>query len=203
MSHAELDPYTAKAQNDDVTPQKKITDLHAILKAAPTGMLTSRAADGSLHSRAMAPAGPFEPTQVSLIFIANKASWKMDEVANDGHVNAAFYNPSSTDWASYSGQAKVITDKEVIKKHWNPMVSAWFGDLKDGVHKGDVEDPRVIAIELVPDEIRYWVSTSGKVARTVDVAVGAVTGKTSAPGELRTITKQEIQLTQGLHTKTS
>ena len=74
MSHADLDPYTAKAQNDDVTPQQKITgalraplfeapwltrctDLHAILKSAPTGMLTSRAADGSLHSRAMAPAG--------------------------------------------------------------------------------------------------------------------------------------------------
>jgi general stress protein 26 len=59
------------------------------------------------------------PTQVNLIFIANKASWKFDELANDSHVNVSFYEPSSTDWASFSGQAKIITDKAVIKKHWS------------------------------------------------------------------------------------
>ena len=48
------------------------------------------------------------------------------------------------------------------------------------MHKGDAEDPRVIDLEIVPDEIRYWVSTSGKIARTVDVALGAVNGRTSA-----------------------
>ncbi|KAI0036931.1 hypothetical protein K488DRAFT_75701 [Vararia minispora EC-137] len=201
MSHAEFDPYTAKAQNDDVTPQQKITDLHTIVKSTSVGMMTSRAADGSLHSRAMAPAGLTEPTEVNLIFIANKASWKFDEITNDPHVNVSFYEHSSTNWASYSGQVKVITDKSVIKKHWNPLVSAWFGDLGDGLHKGDESDPRVVVIELVPDEVRYWISKSSKIGRAIDVAVGAMTGKTAVPGELRTITKAEIQLTQGLHSK--
>ncbi|KAI9070047.1 hypothetical protein FKP32DRAFT_1670794, partial [Trametes sanguinea] len=49
--------------------------------------------------------------------------------------------------------------------------------------------------------IRYWYATRGKAGQAVDVAVGAVTGKTAAPGELRTITKEEIQLVQGLNSK--
>lgn len=53
----ELDPYTAKAQNDNLTPQEKIQGLHNILKTVQTGMLTTRDEKGSMHSRAMAPAG--------------------------------------------------------------------------------------------------------------------------------------------------
>lgn len=72
---AKLDPYTTKAENNDLTPQEKIdgeqycekyiwnevfTDpncagLQPIIKASRTGMLTSRSRDGFLHSRAMTP----------------------------------------------------------------------------------------------------------------------------------------------------
>ena len=70
--------------------------------------------------------------------------------------------------------------------------SAWFGDLKDGVHKGDANDPRVSIIHVIPDEIRYWYSTKGKVARAVEIGIDAMIGKTATPGELRTITKDEV-----------
>ena len=53
----ELDPYTAKAQNDNLTPQEKVEGLHSIIKKVKTGMLTTRSGDGLMHSRAMAPAG--------------------------------------------------------------------------------------------------------------------------------------------------
>lgn len=70
--------------------------------------------------------------------------------------------------------------------------AAWFSDLKDGLHTGDENDPRVSLIEVIPEEIRYWYVTKGKVGRAVEIGVGAVTGKTASPGELRTITKQEV-----------
>ena len=70
--------------------------------------------------------------------------------------------------------------------------AAWFGDLGDGVHKGDHNDPRVAIIEVIPDEIRYWYATRSKVGQAVDIAVSAVSGRTAAPGELRTITKDEV-----------
>lgn len=72
--------------------------------------------------------------------------------------------------------------------------SAYFGDLHDGVHKGDENDPRVSVIEVVPEEIRYWVSHSGAAMRTAQVVASAAMGKATAPGELRSITKEEVGL---------
>ena len=61
------------------------------------------------------------PEQVNLVFIANRASAKFDEIENDSHVNVSFYDPSSTNWASYSGRANISQDKEQISKHWSSM----------------------------------------------------------------------------------
>lgn len=61
-----------------------------------------------------------------------------------------------------------------------------------GVHKGDYNDPRVSLIEVVPHEIRYWVNTKTSIGKTVQMAISTVTGKGSAPGELRIITPEEV-----------
>ncbi|KAH9942486.1 uncharacterized protein BXZ73DRAFT_97896 [Epithele typhae] len=203
MSSHKLDPYTSKAENDNLTPQEKIDGLHHIVKGVKTGMLTTRSESGQLHSRAMAPVSFSSPHQVALVFLANRVSHKFDEIQHDAHVNVSFCDPSTTNWASFAGTAKISQDREKIKQHWNPMTAAWFGDLGDGTHKGDHTDPRVAVIEVIPDEIRYWTATRGAVGRAVDVAVSAATGKTATPGELRMITKDEIELVQGLTTKTS
>ncbi|THH15637.1 hypothetical protein EW146_g4867 [Bondarzewia mesenterica] len=198
-TNPELDPYTAAAQSTHVSPQEKIADLHKIVEAAKTGMLTTRASNGHLHARAMNPAGPVSPTQLNLVFIVNNTSPKCHEVQNDSHVNVSFYDASTTDWASFSGRARIVEDRAFIKTHWSPKLSAYFNDLGDGVHKGDENDPRVCAIEVAPDEIRYWIATSGAIGRTVQAAVASVTGKVTVPsGELREMTEAEIKLTQEL-----
>lgn len=71
-------------------------------------------------------------------------------------------------------------------------MAGYFGDLGDGVHKGDENDPRVTAIEVIPDEIHYWLAKSGTFTRTIETAVSAISGSTNVPGELRTITKSEV-----------
>lgn len=50
-----MDPYTEKAQNNNLNPQEKIDGLKKILSAVHTGMLTSRDVNGVMHSRAMKP----------------------------------------------------------------------------------------------------------------------------------------------------
>ncbi|PAV19033.1 protein related to blue-light-inducible Bli-3 [Pyrrhoderma noxium] len=201
MTNPELDTFTTLAQNKDLTPQKKIEDLKAIMKVVQTGMLTTRDKNGNMHSRAMTPASPHSETQLTLYFVANNCSKKFDELGCDKNVNVSFYDEKTTNWASFSGVAKVTQDREEINKHWSTLISSYFGDLKDGIHKGDEHDPRVSIIEVVPNEICYWVATQGTVARAVGGLIDTVTGKTNVPGELRTITKSEIQLTQGLHSK--
>jgi len=218
MSSPILDNYTAAAQNDNVTPNDKIAGLHSILSSAKIGMLTTRSADGDFHSRAMTPTSSItfllclhdmcslshsvhSETQLTLTFLANNASHKFDEIEHDSNVNVSFLDQASTAWASYCGKAKIDNSRDSIKKHWSPYVSAYFGDLKDGVHKGDENDPRISIIQVVPEEIRYWLPTKGTIGRAIETGVSKMTGKVAAPGELRTITKAEIQLTQGLHTK--
>lgn len=58
MSSNPMDPYVAKAtDHGNISPQEKIKAVHGIIKAVKTAMLTTRASDGHMHSRAMAPAG--------------------------------------------------------------------------------------------------------------------------------------------------
>ncbi|KAN0091150.1 hypothetical protein V8E55_004716 [Tylopilus felleus] len=193
---ARLDPYSRIAERKDVTLLQKLTDLQQVVKAAKTGMLVTRDSNGNLHSRAMAPANVSGDPQLNLIFIANTVSCKFEEIENDSHVNVSFFDPSSTDWASYSGRARVTQDKELIHKHWSYFVTGYIGNLGDGVHKGDEGDPRVAVIEIIPDEIKYWISEQSRISRVIQVATSAAMGKATAPGELHTIHKQEIQLAQ-------
>lgn len=90
-----------------------------IMKTVKTGMLTSRDTSGNLHSRAMTPAGPASDTQLTLVFIANNASQKFAELEKDSHVNVSFYDEKTTNWASFSGLAKLSRDKALIHKHWS------------------------------------------------------------------------------------
>ncbi|KAG8213943.1 hypothetical protein J3R82DRAFT_10689 [Butyriboletus roseoflavus] len=199
---ARLDPYSriAGKQRCPAPPEDRRFQVHhlqAVVKAAKIGMLVTRDPNGNLHSRAMTPAHVSSDFQLNLVFLANNVSSKFEEIENDSHVNVSFLDPSSTDWASYSGRARVTQDKELIHKHWSSFVSGYIGNLGDGVHKGDEGDPRVAVIEIIPDEVKYWVSEQSAISRAVQVAVSAAMGKATAPGELRTIRKEEIQLAQG------
>jgi len=191
-----LDPYTAKAESVSVTPQEKIDGLKKIVKAARCGMLTTRSKEGAMHSRAMAPA---DYETLHFLFLGNNASSKFEEIENDSSVNLSFYDPSTTDWASIAGTAKIINDKALIKKHWSSFMKGYFENLGDGVHKGGENDPRVSIIEVIPHEIRTWTATSGKIGQTIKAATGAITGKASPPGELRLLTKTEIEIIEGLN----
>jgi len=195
MSAKELDPYTkdALADNKEVSPQKKVETLNAIIKEVKTAMLTTRCPTGELHARAMTPCHGDKGHGLRFLFFANNASHKFDEINSDDHVNVSFYDHTNTDWASVAGKAKITQDRKLINEHWSPIVSSYFGDLGDGIHTGKADDPRISIIEVIPDEVRYWVSTSSAIGSALKAAYGAVTGNTNAPGELRTITKQEIQ----------
>ena len=70
-------------------------------------------------------------------------------------------------------------------------ISAYFGDLDDS-HRGDENDPRVVVIEVVPNEIRYWLAKSGSISRGVQEVVKTVRGEVSIPGEMRTIVAEEV-----------
>ena len=83
------------------------------------------------------------------LFLANANSQKFDDIEKNSRANVYFHDSSSQDWISVTGEAVTSSnDDPRIKEIWNRGVSAWFGDLGDGVHTGGPDDPRMKLIEV-------------------------------------------------------
>merc|ERR1711964_882864 len=143
------DPYKA-TNKDETSIQEKVEDLSEFVKACKFGMMTTRdGSSGALVSRCMALAAQ-ETCGIDLIFHTNTESGKTNDIDSDSHINISFLN-SSGEWASVSGKASIVTDRDTVKKYYSPALKAWLGDLGDGKHDGSENDPRigVIRVEAV------------------------------------------------------
>lgn len=194
------DPYT-KTNADDVPLEQKVTDLSDFISACKFGMLTTRnvtgSASGQLVSRAMAVAAK-EGGGLDLLFHTNTESSKTDELQGDENVNVSFLNGSG-EWASVSGTATVETDRELVKKHYSPILKTWVGDLGDGKHDGSENDPRIGVIRVKAVSAVYAIVSKNIISRTVEVAQGAVTGKPASINKLREITESEVKQWRSSH----
>lgn len=129
------------------------------------------------------------------LFIANKDSNKFKDLDHSKQVQITFQNSSNQDWVSLTGEAVSTSNEDPrIKDLYNAGVSAWFGDLGDGVHNGKAEDPRVTLIEVKAKYISYWKHTVGSIGFLKEVGVAALTGKVADTGVLRELGEEDIEL---------
>lgn len=83
------------------------------------------------------------------LFLANAHSQKFDDLEQNKLGQVIFHNSSNQDWVCITGElATSSNDDPRIKEVYSKPVSAWFGDLGDGVHTGGPEDPRMKLIEI-------------------------------------------------------
>ena len=133
-------------------------------------------------------------TGPDFLFLANNHSKKFSDLENERTVLLTFQNSSSQDWVSISGEATTVSsDDKRIKELYNPGLSAWFGDLGDGVHTGKPEDPRMSIIELKAKYISYWKSTVTSLGFAKEVGLGALTGKVANTGVQREFFEEDIE----------
>lgn len=105
-----------------------------------------------------------------------------------------FQNSSSQDWVSITGEATTASnDDPRIKDVYSSTISAWFGDLGDGVHNGKAEDPRMALIEVRARYISYWKATVGTLGFLKEVGVATVTGQVADTGVLRELVEEDIE----------
>merc|ERR1712023_605843 len=102
----------------------------------------------------------------------NIESGKTDDIQTDPQVNVAYYDPKTTDWVSISGRAVINQDQNKLKKHWSSSLKAWFDDKKDGTHTGSHDDPRVVLLDVHPEEIRFF-KANGKLKALAQMAKAA------------------------------
>lgn len=107
---------------------------------------------------------------IDLIFHTNTESGKTDDLEKNPAINMSFYN-STGEWASLSGDASIITDREAVRKYYSPSLKAWLGDLEDGKHDGGPEDPRIGIIKITAKTATYAVSRSNALSRGIEVCL--------------------------------
>ncbi|CAM1511318.1 Fc.00g088310.m01.CDS01 [Cosmosporella sp. VM-42] len=185
------DPYK-KANEAEFSLKTKVDDLVEFIKKCKFGMMTTRgSSSGNLVSRCMALAAT-ESEGIDLLFHTNTESGKTDDLSADDHINISFINGSG-EWASISGHASIETDRELVKKHYNPTLKAWLGDLGDGTHDGSANDPRIGIIRVKATSATYSLVSKNIISRAAEIAQGAVTGKPASVNSLREISEADIR----------
>ena len=111
----------------------------------------------------------------NLWFISSASSHKNAEIKEDENVQLIFSKPSSTQFLSLYGKARIFRDQEKIKDLWTPIANAWFEEGKN--------DPDITVLKVSPSEAYYWDTPNGKMITLLKIATAAVTGKTMDTGE--------------------
>jgi general stress protein 26 len=106
---------------------------------------------------------------------------------------------SDGSWASVSGTANIITDRETVKKYYSPALKTWLGDLGDGTHDGSENDPRIGIIKVKAITATYAVSQGTFIGRGIEMVKGAVTGEAAQVNDLREISESEIKQWRSSH----
>jgi len=185
------DPYIEANLDKSATLEVKINDLVTFVEKCKFCMMATRiASSGLIVSRCMALAGK-ENNGVDYVFHANTESGKLDDLKSDPDINLGFLN-SMGEWASISGKADVITDRDEIQKYYSPELKAWIGDLEDGKHDGGPSDPRICLIKVKAVTAQYAVSRRGIIGSAVEFAKGMAGGNPPQLNKLRYISEEEI-----------
>jgi len=190
------DPYKAANSDDNVSLEVKVKDLLEFVEKCKFCMMATRVAGSDLiASRCMALAGK-EHNSIDMVFHANVESGKTDDLKKDSDINLGFLN-SVGEWASISGKAEVVTDREQVAKFYSEALKAWIGDLGDGVHDGGPKDPRICLIKVKTITAQYAVSRKGIVGSAIEYAKGVYEGNPPQINKLRTLGETEINQWRG------
>lgn len=147
----------------------QLKTLHRIVSAAHTAFLVTNSEKGP-HGRPMVTA-EVKPDLAVLYFPTERNSAKVTELANDDRVFLGYV--TGGEWASISGQGRIVDNKAKNKELWTPLWKNWFSGP---------DDPNMVLIEVRPVTGEYWDADS-KVVVAAKMAYTAVTGKKTEVGE--------------------
>ncbi|BFZ54998.1 hypothetical protein PYCC9005_002036 [Savitreella phatthalungensis] len=193
--------YTEKnAAPESQSLESQIKTLGDFIDGQKVGMLTTIRAnsdDGYPVSRAMAVAA--RENNVDLIFHTHAESGKTQEIKEEtSKVNVSLYKDSTGEWVSVSGDAELVTDREVVRKYYSVGLRAWLGDKGDGVHDGGPEDPRIGIIRVKSHTVTFAIQTSTQIGKIYGIAKGIVTGEVPQFQEIVELSSDRINKARAL-----
>lgn len=189
--NSKIDPSVSKQYDNDTPKDQQVQDFYKTVDSLKTSLLTTIRPSVGPVARSMAVAKRVGP---DFLFIANTHSKKFEDIENSKEALVTFQNSSTQDWATITGTVTVASnDDPRIKELYTPMLSAWFGDLGDGVHTGKAEDPRMALIEVKSKYISYWNSKVTSLGFLKEVGLASLTGKVADTGVQRELLEEDIE----------
>lgn len=173
----------------DVPVGKKLDDLYELIDGMDVCLMTTRRSDGQLVTRPMAVQQRTDGAD--LWFVTNIETHKLDELANDPHVNLGFYRDRTREWVSVSGTARVSRDREKIRELHSPTWRMWFPDDGRG-HNGEPDDPRIALVFVDADTVVYSKRDRPAPAVLWEMARAMATGDAPKVADVRHVDAGEL-----------
>ncbi len=152
--------------------EEAVKRIGELVKDIRIAMLTTVAADGSLHSRPMATQNT--PFNGEVVFLTSEDSGKVDEIKQDAQCNLCFSDAKSS-YVTMSGRAALSNDRALIAALWTPSYKAWFPEGQ--------EDPRIRVLRIHIDQAEYWDAPASALVRNVQILARAATGGKTPVGD--------------------
>lgn len=147
--------------------EEDIKKLGELMKDVRIAMMTTKDAEGDMHSRPMA----LQHTEFDgdLWFFTGKNSGKAAELQLDQHVNISFAEVDDNKFVSVSGRARLVEDRDKAKELWNPLYKVWFPE--------GLDDPNLALLKVSVEKAEYWDSPHGVVTYLAGFVKVLTTGK--------------------------
>ena len=166
--------------------KQELEKLYAHIDDIEIAMMTTRRPDGHLHSRAMATQKRAEGAD--LWFVTLEDAQKVRDIADDPHVNLAYYKDRTREWISVSGQANISRDRRKIHELYAPDWMLWFPKGDDPRH-GTKDDPRMVLIGVDVHAAMFLEVNKPQPIVLFEVVKGWVTGTAPDLGEVHHVRK--------------
>jgi len=108
-------------------------------------------------------------------FFTSDDTHKLDEIAKDDRVCAAYAKPSDDTYVSISGRAEIVRDRAKMEELWSPILKAWFPQ--------GLDDPHLCLLKVTAEQAEYWDSPSGKLVQLFGFVKALATGQEADWGE--------------------
>jgi general stress protein 26 len=163
---------------------KELAKLYEMIRDLDTAMLTTRRRDGHLVSRAMA--NQKQAPGADLWFVTTESSGKLDDLANDPHVNLGYYKDRTREWISVAGLARISRDRGTIHQLYASDWKAWFPDQGDPRH-GTPDDPRMVLVGVDVHSAVFLEVNKPQPVVLFEIAKGWITGSMPDLGEMHKV----------------
>lgn len=150
-------------------PTEERDKLWHLIKDIKFGMLTTRHADGHLHSRPMTTQNTHLDEERALWLFMSRRGDSAADLQAAPEVCMSYADTGSDSYVCVSGTAAVSEDAAKKKALWSPMAKAWF--------PGGVDDPDLLLVRIDIAHADYWDVKESKIVQLWRMAAAAVTGK--------------------------